>query len=195
MPITLLLLGIPVMWLRRRRGELRPLVAATGLAILGLAIVTLVSWALFGTTERYEVDFVSLLLLPAFLVWAMLLARARPKTATRRMWAVAGVMLTLIGAAVGTAISFTGYYDYLKIEHPAIFNTLEDVASPFATVATMIGGKPQIARIDDGPLPVTTATGEHRVQRGPCQFLAGQRPDVLDRALAQVADTLRCSSP
>ncbi len=159
MPITLLLLAIPVMWLRRRRGELRPLVAATGLAILGLAVVTLVSWALFGTTERYEVDFVSLLLLPAFLVWAMLLARARPKTATRRMWAVAGVILTLIGAAVGTAISFTGYYDYLKIEHPAIFNTLEDVASPFATVATMIGGKPQIARIDDGPLPVTTATG------------------------------------
>ena len=159
MPITLLLFASPVMWLRRRRGELRPLVAATGLAIMGLAVVTLVSWALFGTTERYEVDFVSLLLLPAFLVWAMLLARSRPKTVARRAWAVVGVILTLVGAAVGTAISFTGYYDYLKIEHPATFNTLEDVTSPFATVATMIGGKPQIARIDDGPLPITTATG------------------------------------
>ena len=159
MPITLLLLAIPFLWLRRRRGELRPLVAATGLTLMGLAVVTLVSWALFGTTERYEVDFVSLLLLPAFLVWAMLLARARPKTAARRIWAVLGAVLTLIGAAVGTAISFTGYYDLLRLEHPAIFNTLEDVTSPFATVATMIGGKPQIARIDDGPLPVATATG------------------------------------
>ena len=159
MPITLLLLGIPFMWWQRRTGERRPLVAAAGLAILGLAVVTLVSWALFGTTERYEVDFVSLLLLPAFLVWAMLLARARPKTAARRTWAVVGVVLTLIGAAIGTAISFTGYYDYLRLEHPSIFNTLEDVTAPLATVATMIGGNPQIARIDDGPLPITTATG------------------------------------
>jgi hypothetical protein len=159
MPITLLLLAIPVMWLQRQSGERRPLAAAAGLAILGLSVVTIVSWALFGTTERYEVDFVSLLLLPAFLVWAMLLARARPKTAVRRIWAAVGVILTLIGAAIGTAISFTGYYDYLRIEHPAVFNTLEDVTAPLATVATMIGGKPQIARIDDGPLPVTTATG------------------------------------
>ena len=159
MPITLLLLGIPLMWHERRSGERRPLVAATGLVILGLAIATLVSWALFATTERYEVDFASLLLIPAFVVWAMLLSRARPKTAARRIWAAVGVVLTLIGAAIGIAISFTGYYDYLRIEHPAIFNTLEDVTAPFATVATMVGGKPQIVRIDDGPLPVTTATG------------------------------------
>ena len=64
MPITLLLFAIPLMWWRRRSAERRPLVAATGLVILGLAVVTLVSWALFGTTERYEVDFVSLLLIP-----------------------------------------------------------------------------------------------------------------------------------
>ncbi len=68
-------------------------------------------------------------------------------------------MLTLIGAAIGTAISFTGYYDYLRLEHPAIFNALEDVTAPVAAVATMIGGNPQIARIDDGPLPVTPAVG------------------------------------
>ena len=159
MPITLVLLGIPCIWLRRRSGERRPLVAATGLVLLGLAIVTLESWALFGTTERYEVDFVSLLLIPAFLVWAMLLARARPKSAARRMWAIAGVIATLIGVAVGTAISFTGYADLLKLEHPGTFDTLEDVTAPFATVATIIGGKPQIARIDDGALTVMPAGG------------------------------------
>ncbi len=159
MPITLLLLGIPLMWRQRRSGERRPLVAVTGLVILGLLIVTLVSWALFATTERYEVDFVSFLLIPAFLVWAMILARARPRTAARRIWAVVGVVLTLIGAAIGTAISFTGYSDLLRAAHPAIFDTMEEVTAPVATVATMIGGKPQIARIDDGPLPVTPAGG------------------------------------
>jgi hypothetical protein len=159
MPITLLLFAIPFMWWQRRPGERGALVAATGLALLGLAIVTLVSWALFGTTERYEVDFVSLLLIPAFLVWAMLLSRARVKTAARRTWAILGVTLTLIGAAVGTAISFTGYYDYLRLEHPGTFNALENVTAPIATVATMIGGSPQVARIDDGPLPVTPLAG------------------------------------
>ncbi len=158
MPITLVLFAIPIMWWQRRSGERRALVAATGLAILGLIVVTLVSWALFATTERYEVDFVSLLLIPAFLVWAVLLARGRPKSPARRIWAVVGIGLTLIGTAIGTAISFTGYYDYLRLEHPAVFNAIEDVTAPVATVATMVGGKPQIARIDDGPLPVTPAT-------------------------------------
>lgn len=155
MPITLLLLAIPVMWWRPRPGERRALVAATGLAILGLLTVTLMSWGQFATTQRYEVDFVSFLLVPAFLVWGMLLARARPKTAVRRIWAVAGVALALVGAAIGTAVSFTGYGNLLYVEHPNIFYKLEDAAAPFATIATMIGGSPQIARVNDGPLPVT----------------------------------------
>jgi hypothetical protein len=159
MPITLLLLAIPVMWRQQRTGERGPLVVAGGLAILGLAIVTLVSWALFSTTERYEVDFASLLLIPAYLVWAMLLARARPETAARRTWAAVGVVLTLIGVTVGTAISFTGYYDFLRVEHPAVFNALEDATAPFATVATIIGGNPQVARIDDGTLPIIPGPG------------------------------------
>jgi hypothetical protein len=148
------------MWSQRRSGERRPLVAAAGLVILGLAIVTLLSWALLGTTERYEVDFVSFLLIPAFLVWAMLLARSRPRTMPRRIWALAGVGLTFIGAAIGTAISFTGYADYLKFEHPAVFSALEDVTAPVATLATVIGGKPQIARIADGPFAVTATVGQ-----------------------------------
>jgi hypothetical protein len=178
MPITVLLFGIPLMWLQRRSGERVPLTVAAGLAILGLAIVVLVSWALFGTTERYEVDFVSFLLLPAFLVWAMLVARSRPKTAARRFWAVAGVVLTLIGVAIGTAISFTGYYDYLRIEHPGTFDTLEDVTSPFATVATIIGGKPQIARIDDG-LAITPGVGASRFSEDHASAWLGTTPMTL----------------
>jgi hypothetical protein len=148
------------MWRGRRSGERRPLVAAAGLAILGFLIVALVSWALFGTTERYEVDFVSLLLIPAFLVWAMILARVRPKTAARRIWAVVGVVLTLIGAVIGTAISFTGYEDLLRTGHPAVFDALEDATAPVATVATMIfGDQPRIARVDDGALAVSAAAG------------------------------------
>ena len=101
----------------------------------------------------------SLLLLPAFLVWAMPSAAGAPQDG--RLGDVGGRRRhpDPHRRRRRAPIRFTGDYDYLKLEHPAIFNTLEDVTSPFATVATMIGGKPQIARIDDGPLPVTTATG------------------------------------
>lgn len=155
MPITLLLLGLPVLWWQRRSAERRALFAAGGLALLGLAIVILVSWALFGTTQRYEVDFASLFLIPAFLVWALLLARWKPGSFGRRAWAGVGVVFTLFGAAVGTATSFIGYGNLLQINHPAVFNALEDVTAPLATVATVIGGQPQLARVDNGPLPVT----------------------------------------
>jgi hypothetical protein len=158
-PITLFLFGIPLLWRQPAPGDRRPLVAATGLTLLGLIVLVGLSWALFGTTEIYVVDFASLLLIPAFLVWAMLVARARRRTAARRVWAIGGVVVTLIGVAVGTAISFTGYQELLKLEHPATFNLLEDLTSPFATVATMIGGRPQLARIENGAFRVTPGAG------------------------------------
>ena len=177
MPITLLLpAALPALWIWHRPGERRPVVAATGLALLGLSVVVLVSWALFGTTERYEVDFVTLLLLPAFLVWAILLARARPRSAARRLWAVAGIVLTLIGAAIGTAISFTGYSDLLHLEHPGTFDALEDVTAPLATVATMIRGSPRIARIDDGSLPVTSYNGKINFSEDHASAYLGNQP-------------------
>jgi hypothetical protein len=152
MPITLSLLVLPLLWRRRQSSERQVLVATTGLALLGLLIATMLAWSVFGTTQRYEVDFASLFLIPAFLTWALVLDRYRPGTALRRLWAVAGVALVLFGAFVGTAVSFTGYSDLLREEHPGVFDTLEDVTSPVATLATMIRGKPELARVDNGPL-------------------------------------------
>jgi len=154
MPITLLLFSLPLLWWQRRASERRALFAATGLALLGLLIAGLLSWSVFATTERYEVDFATLLLIPGFLVWALLVARCRPGTLSRRAWGTLGVILTLFGSAVGTAISFVGYSDLLRLEHPALFASLEDITGPLATVATMIRGKPELARVDNGPLPV-----------------------------------------
>jgi len=154
MPITLLLLGLPVLWWRRRQREGPALLIAIGFSALGLVVMVLLAYALWGTTQRYEVDFATLFLIPAFMIWALLLTRSR-----RRRWrrgvAVAGVALTAFGAAVGTAVSFTGYYDTLRLAHPGTFKTLEDITSPFATLATMVVGKAVLVRVDTGALPVT----------------------------------------
>ena len=153
MPITLLLLGLPLLWWRHRRSERAAVWVVTGFAVLGLLIAVLVSYALWGTTQRYEVDFATFFLIAVFLVWALLLARCRPRGLPRRLVAAAGIVLTVFGAAVGTAVSFTGYYNGLAVAHPGTFRTLEDITSPFATIATMIGGGPVVVRVD-GPAPV-----------------------------------------
>lgn len=152
-PITLLLFLLPFGW-RRWREERRLWLVAAGLTVLGLLVVGELSYALWGTTQRYEVDYVTLFLLPAFLVWAALYSRLRGRRFLRRGVAILGVAMTAFGAFAGAATSITGYYDELATEHPSTFSTLEDITSPLATIATMISGHAGIARVY-GPLPVT----------------------------------------
>ncbi len=154
MPITLLLFALPILWWKRRPEERPALLIAAGSAAMGLAVVLVAAWSLWGTTQRYEVDYATYFLIAAFMVWAIMLRRVRPRAFARRTIAVAGIVLASIGAAIGTAVSFTGYYDSLRITNPGVFDTLEDITSPFATAATMIADKPVIARVD-APLPVT----------------------------------------
>src|SRR6201999_1026984 len=80
------------------------------------------------------------------------------------------------GAAIGTAISFTGYSDLLHIEHPGTFDFLEDVTAPVATVATMIRGDSRIARIDDGSLPVTSYNGKINFSEDHASAYLGSQP-------------------
>ena len=155
MPIVLLVLMLPAVWWRARRSERPALIIATGFTCLALAIAGLLSWALWGTTQRYEVDFATLFLIPAFLLWAMLLARYAGRKRLRRGVAVAGITLTAFGAVVGTAVSVTGPFDWTSLlaSHPGVFRTLEDATSPLATLASMEVGKPVVVRVS-GPLPV-----------------------------------------
>jgi len=151
MPITLLLLLLPVLWRRRGSGERPALLVSTGFAALGLLIVVLTSFALWATTQRYEVDFATLFLIPSYLVWAVLIVRNSGRRRARRWIAAIGIVFTVFGAMVGTAVSITGYYDELLHAHPGLFRALEDITSPLATLATKIGGKAVLVRVD-GPI-------------------------------------------
>ena len=157
MPITLFLLALPLLWRTRTVNERPALLIAAAATVLALSIVFLLAYALFGTTQRYEVDYATIALIGAVIVWALMLARHSKRSAWRRLIAVSGIALCVFGAVVGTAISFTGYYDSLRQTNPGVFNTLEDITSPVATLATMVAGKAVIARVD-GPLPVELPT-------------------------------------
>jgi hypothetical protein len=162
MPITAILLGLPWLLWRRRDNERRALQVVGGLALLGLLLIVAVSWALFATTQRYEVDFATFLLVPAFLTWAVILTRCRPRSLSRRTVAFVGILVTAFGSAVGTAVSFSGYQNLLEVHHPGIFNSLEDATGPLATAASAIAGRPLLARVYSGTLPISLPKVNYR---------------------------------
>ncbi len=200
-PITLLLAALPLWWRRRDRSEEPIALIAAGLTALGLLVVVDLAWGLFSTTERYEVDYASLLLIPAFLMWAALTARAQGRRRHQLAVATAGLVLTGIGAAVGTAISLTGYYDSLRTTHPGTFRTLEDVTSPLAAIATMVADKPVLTRVDDGSSPVDFPTPHYGTfgERGASSWLGpGQAVTVTVIApgsMRTVLDTTALRGP
>lgn len=133
-PFVALLLAAP--WaLRGRDRALRLVVGA--FAAMAAVLVLFITTDINGTTQRYQIDFLPLLLIAAALVW---LALAR-----RRAWRVAGAVLAAWAMIVATAVSMTGSKATLQSMHPQTFDSLERFFSPLPTLATQIAGHPIIA--------------------------------------------------
>src|SRR5262249_53201927 len=98
--------------------------------------------------QRYEVDFATLFVIAALLVWALLIDRSAARRRLRRALAALGVVLIAFGSFVGIAVSLTGYYDELLHRHPKLFKSLEDFTAPLATVVTKVVGHAVLVRVD-----------------------------------------------
>ena len=120
-------------------------VVVTLLATAGLAFFP-AAYGVPGYTERYELDFLPYLILAATLGWAALMADG---SSARRAawWRRGGLVLATWSVLVGVAISFTGYYDGLRLFDRDRFEALEGAFSPMPTLATMIAGRPMIAAL------------------------------------------------
>ena len=152
-PIVLFVVALPFLYWRHRRragpDRVRDLsLVASGLGLLGVVIVVGIAVSLPGTTERYEVDFDLLLTLAGLLAWLALL-RTVGSRFRRALVKVVGVVLIAWGCITGVATSITGYYNLLDKYHPGVFAALEDVTSPLPVAATVVLGRPVIARIED----------------------------------------------
>lgn len=177
-PIVLFAGAMTVLWRRRRtHGPELPLIIAA-LTVLGCAILAGLAFTLWGTTERYEVDFDRYLILAGVLGWIGLRSTVRGKR-RRRLSSIAGAAAIAWSCFTGVAVSFTGYSNLLLALHPGEFTVLEDIASPFATVATMLGGHPVIARVQS-PAPVISGPIDYTTfaQGGTSTYL-GEGPVTL----------------
>ncbi len=142
-PIVVFLLALPWIWRRRITSLGRLSLPLLTLAVAGVACMLFLSYTFFATTERYEVDFTTLLLLGALASWLAL--SGYMDGWRRRLVQIGGALLAGWGCIAGLAISFTGYYNLLASTHPATWTTLQDVGSPVSTLVAMIGGQPVLA--------------------------------------------------
>jgi hypothetical protein len=114
---------------------------AVSLASIGLLIIVMASFALWGATMRYEVDFASVLLIAAALVWlgwAVRLSGLR-----RRLLAGGGVVLIAWTVACGAAFGVMGYWHALRLFSPKTFKHLQNLTSPLPTLISAIDGEPK----------------------------------------------------
>jgi hypothetical protein len=112
-----------------------------GLIAVAFLIIVMVSFALWGATMRYEVDFASLLLITAALGWtgwAVRLSGVR-----RRLLAAGGVLLLTWGVACGAALGFMGYFQTLRMSSPKTFTYLQNLTSFIPTLGSAIDGEPK----------------------------------------------------
>ncbi len=130
-PLVVALAALPWLWRRRPHalGPLAPVLLA--LALAGAACTLFLAYVFFSTSERYEVDFVTPLLLGALAAW-LALARHTPRGWRRSLVRFGGGALALWSCLTGLSIGFTGAENLLATQHPGTWRLLETLTSPLA---------------------------------------------------------------
>jgi len=142
-PILIFLAPLPWLW-RRRLTSLGPL-ALPLLTLVGCAaaMVVFLSYEFFGTTERYEVDFATLLLLGALAAW---LGVCREATGVRRRLLQAGGAFLAVWACItGLAASVVGGSDPFFTKSEGAWMALEDAGAPLSSAIARFVGHPVLA--------------------------------------------------
>lgn len=134
-PLVIMVPIAAVRMLRRRDPEDRGLLAIGALSVgCGLAVVTMLSLAVWGTTQRYETDFAMLFAIPALLAWFRL------GTGRNRAMRLAGVVLVAWSILAGAAIAVTGYFDRLPGPMPSRLRSAEQTFEPLTALAARVRG-------------------------------------------------------
>ncbi|MCW2985755.1 MAG: hypothetical protein JWR63_3325 [Conexibacter sp.] len=178
-PFLLILALLPAAW-RRWEPRLRRIVLTV--AALGLGILALTAGALWSTTERYVVDFMTFLLVAALLVWFTALSSERRRP--RRIAAVAGGAALSWSVLYAVAVSFIGYGMPMAITKPSSWARLESAFSPISRIVAGMAGRPVIGRIAPVPFPAPVVKGWGSLRREPVEIAQEFKPTTLRVASA-----------
>ncbi|HEX5853227.1 MAG TPA: hypothetical protein VFY36_09045 [Solirubrobacteraceae bacterium] len=143
-PIAIFLVALPWMWRRRPAllaplGSLKPLFVF--MAIAGFACMAFVAYEIYISSERYETDYISLLLFGSIAVWLALSSVTQGRA--RRLVRVGGGILAVWSCLTGLAISG------MELERrPSTWRSVVSFASPLSTAMASIVGHPVLAEVN-----------------------------------------------
>ncbi len=170
-PIIVFLLALPWIW-RRRPALLGPLASPLLiLAGIGAACLLFVSYEFFSTTERYEVDFLTLFLFGALAAWFALSDELRGRR--RRLVRIGGGLLAAWSCLIGLGLSFTGEENTFAGTPSGAW--LIKVGSPLSTAIASVAGRPILGEVFAPDYP--------RLTLGDQAHLTIVSPDVREAAL------------
>jgi hypothetical protein len=173
-PIAVLAL---VTWPVLRKRSPTPVVAvATILSALGLGLVLLVSYSIWGATMRYEVDFATYLIIAGLLTWFALAQSGNRWVA--RVSKTLGAALVLWGALFGFSAGLVGYWNTFLTREPGQYDFLVRMTEPVGALLAKLEGKPAILRV----APASQLLAPAGFGTGPNATL-GPRPLSLDVAV------------
>src|ERR1700683_3346105 len=139
-PIAVFLAALPWLWRRRPAllGSLVPVLLV--MAVAGIACTIFLAYEFGDSTERYETDYITLLLFGSISAWLALSHQLRGRA--RALVRAGGGLLAAWSCVAGVAIS------YQEIEkHPSTWRTLVDLGSPVSTAITAMAGRPILAEV------------------------------------------------
>jgi hypothetical protein len=134
-PFTVLALAVPAVL----RGTARRVILS--LVAVAFLIIVMASFALWGATMRYEVDFASLLLIAAALGWIGWAGQLSGRR--RHLLTAGGTLLIAWTVACGATFGLMGYGQSLRWTSPHIFTRLQELTSFIPTLASAIDGEPK----------------------------------------------------
>jgi hypothetical protein len=172
-PVLLMIGSLPVLW-RRLSAQLR--VALGGLVVGGAVVAVALTFVLFAVAQRYEVDFVALLLVPALGCWLALSATAstpRRRTVARRVGAVAIVY----GCVIAMATALNGSGPPLRVARPGTFSALESAFSFVPVIHAAVTGAPHI--VGNGHSAGIRPAALDRLTLDGAEFVLGKQGTVL----------------
>jgi hypothetical protein len=145
-----------------------------------VAILLLTAGALWSTTERYVVDFMTFFLVGALLVWFTALGSERRHR--RRIAAVVGGAPLAWSVLYAIAIGFVGYGMPMAITKPGTWARFE---SAFSRVVAGIAGRPVIGRVAPVPFPAPVVKDWDLLGRQPFAIAQESKPTLLRVASAR----------
>ncbi len=142
-PIAIFLVALPWIW-RRRPAALGPLAPfLLAMAVAGLICMTFVSYEIYISTERYETDYMTLLLFGALAAWLALSGEAHGRR--RRLIRVGGGLLAAWSCLTGMA---TGLEELQR--RPNAWRTMVNLSSPLSTAIAVVAGHAILAEVSGG---------------------------------------------